>query len=71
MLNNPDPNLKPIVDEYRKHLQIAGAEIVENQQLSKNTQKNLKKPFLDPDFYTQMVHKYFDEELAKIQKKES
>ncbi|NGX62862.1 MAG: Iron-sulfur flavoprotein [Candidatus Anoxychlamydiales bacterium] len=65
LLNTPDPNLKPIINEYKKNLQIAGAEIVENQTLSENTKKSLKKPFLDPDLYTQLVHEHFDKELRK------
>lgn len=47
LLSNPDPNLIPIIDEYKK---------------------NLKKPFLDPDFYSQLVHKYFDENIKNLDK---
>lgn len=57
--------LKPVISKYKKLLQKAGKEIVENQRLSKETRLKLEKPFMSDDRYIAGANEYFDDLLLK------
>lgn len=57
--------LKPVISKYKKLLQKAGKEIVENQRLSKETRLKLEKPFMSDDRYIEGANEYFDDLLLK------
>ncbi len=57
--------LKPVISKYKKLLQKAGKEIVENQRLSKETRLKLEKPLISDDRYIAGANEYFDDLLLK------
>jgi len=58
--------LIPVLSGYRKLLQKAGREIVENQTLSESTKEALAKPLISPQMYVQEANKSMDKALAAI-----
>ncbi|MGD2095067.1 MAG: flavodoxin family protein [Phycisphaerales bacterium] len=56
--------LKPIIHRYKKLLQTAGREIVENQQLSAETRTKLEKPLISDERYITSANEYFDKMLS-------
>jgi multimeric flavodoxin WrbA len=54
--------LKPLLGKYKKMLQYAGKEIVENQRLSEKTIKELEKEIVPPSLYI----KFGNEEMDKM-----
>ncbi len=58
--------LKPVINKYKKLLQRAGMEIVENQRLSEETRLNLEKPLIPDEQYITAANEHFDVLLAKV-----
>lgn len=56
--------LKPVIRKYKKLLQKAGKEIVENQRLSKETRSKLEKPLIPEERYIAEANEYFDKLLS-------
>lgn len=56
--------LKPLISKYKKLLQKAGKEIVENQRLSEGTRSKLEKPLIPEERYIAEANKYFDKLLS-------
>jgi len=57
--------LKPVIRKYKKLLQKAGKEIVENQQLSEGTRSKLEEPLISEERYIAGANEYFDDLLLK------
>ena len=57
--------LKPVISKYKKLLQKAGKEIVENQRLSKETRLKLEKPLIPEERYIAEANEYFDKLLSR------
>lgn len=60
--------LKPIIWKYNRLLRQAGQEVVEKGRLSDELKEQLEKPLVDAKQYTSAANKFFDAELAKINK---
>ncbi len=58
--------LKPVISRYKKLLQRAGMEIVENQRLSEETRMKLEKPLIPDEQYITAANEHFDVLLAKV-----
>ncbi|MFB0552647.1 MAG: flavodoxin family protein [Phycisphaerae bacterium] len=56
--------LKPVIRKYKKLLQKAGKEIVENQRLSEGTRSKLEKPLIPEERYIAEANEYFDKILS-------
>jgi multimeric flavodoxin WrbA len=56
--------LKPIIHRYKKLLQKAGREIVENQRLSAETKTKLEKPLISEERYIAAANEHFDKMLS-------
>lgn len=56
--------LKPVIRKYKKLLQKAGKEIVENQRLSEGTRSKLEKPLIPEERYIAEANEYFDKLLS-------
>ncbi len=56
--------LKPLIRKYKKLLQRAGREIVENGRLSNETRSKLEEPIISADSYIAAANKYFDKILS-------
>lgn len=67
MLEVNSPQLKPVIENYKKLLRKAGREVVENGKLSAGTRTELEKPFIDHDEYVNIVNKYWDDALGKLE----
>ena len=57
--------LKPVISKYKKLLQKAGKEIVENQRLSKETRSKLEEPLIPEERYIAGANEYFDKILSR------
>ena len=53
--------VKPFVSAYKKLLEKAGMELVQNHSLSNETQKKLQKPIVPPKQYIKGLNKRFDQ----------
>ena len=58
--------LKPIINNYKELLQIAGMEIVEKQRLSGETRQKLEKPLISDEQYIAAANERFDALLAEV-----
>ena len=58
--------LKPIINNYKELLQIAGMEIVEKQRLSEETRQKLEKPLISDEQYIAAANERFDALLAEV-----
>ena len=61
--------LKPLVWKYKKLLEKAGKEVVQNMRLSEKTRVELEKPLIPHDMYIKGANKGWDRQLQKIGKK--
>lgn len=67
-----NPVLKPMIDEYKGLLRIAGAEIAKDSKLSEQTVAELEKQLIPTDFYNVQVNMIWESLMAKAgEKKES
>jgi multimeric flavodoxin WrbA len=58
--------LKPLIHKYKKLVESAGREIVENRQLSSETMTSLQKPLIPEDSYIAGANQQIDKLLAAI-----
>jgi len=58
--------LKPLVHKYKKLLEAAGREIVENRRLSEETMADLQKPFVPEQLYIAQANQQIDKILAAL-----
>ena len=65
LLKQSDPQLVPIIDNYKDVLRKAGREVVEQSRLSDETIEELKKPLLPYDKYITTANEFFDKILKK------
>jgi multimeric flavodoxin WrbA len=65
MLQNAPQILKPVIDNYKELLVIAGIEIVEKLRLSGETRLKLEKPLISDEQYIVSVNEHFDMLLAE------
>lgn len=63
ILNVKNPFLNVIIGQYKKLLQKAGKEVVENLTLSEETKKELEKPIIPYDKYIEEANKSWDKKL--------
>ncbi len=56
--------LKPVIRKYKKLLQKAGKEIVENERLSEGTRSKLEEPLIPEERYIAEANEYFDKLLS-------
>jgi len=56
--------VKPFITSYKKLLQKAGMELVQQQLLSEEIQKKLQKPIVPPKQYIKGLNKRFDQVLS-------
>jgi multimeric flavodoxin WrbA len=70
LLTVPSPDLKPLVEGYKKLLGAAGREVVEHRRLSPETAARLERPLLaSADFvdeYMRMANQRCDQILSKL-----
>jgi multimeric flavodoxin WrbA len=67
LLNNIENTpLEPLVNSYKKIVEKAGREVVDNLALSDDTKAALDKPLIPYDFYIGEANKYWDNRLAKL-----
>jgi multimeric flavodoxin WrbA len=61
-LGLPDPGtgLGPMIEDYKKLLRIAGAEMAEKRELSEETSAALNRQWLPTDLYNQQVNRLWD-----------
>ena len=60
ILKDPPFILKLAILRYKRQLQAAGREIVENGSLSKQTREKLEKPLVSDERYISSANQYFD-----------
>jgi len=58
--------LKPLIHKYRKLLETAGREIVQDRRLSQETMTNLQKPFVPEQLYISEANQQIDKILAAL-----
>ncbi len=56
--------LKPVIRKYKKLLQKAGKEIVENERLSEGTRSKLEEQLIPEERYIAEANEYFDKLLS-------
>ena len=66
ILKNAPLILKPVIHMYKKLLQKAGAEMVENGRLSEATTAELQRPLVPEDRYIAAANQHFDKLLAAL-----
>ncbi|MDD2890094.1 MAG: flavodoxin family protein [bacterium] len=69
ILRNKMLILAPFINSYKKYLQKAGKEIVENLKLSDETIAKLEKPIIPDEQYIKGANKSWDKTLARIKNK--
>lgn len=60
--------LKPLMDEYKRNVRKAGAEIVENMKISDETAEKLNRQLIPPEIYIAEANKYWDGRIAHYKK---
>ena len=60
--------LKPLTLKYKKLLEKAGQEAVTAGRISEDLQKKLNRPIVSKDQYIKNANKYWDKQLAKLEK---
>lgn len=58
--------LKPLVWKYKKLLEKAGREVVQDMGLSEKTRAELEKPIIPHDLYIKGANKEWDRQLAQL-----
>jgi multimeric flavodoxin WrbA len=58
--------LRPVINNYKRLLEIAGMEIVGKQRLSDETRQKLEKPLISDEQYIAAANERFDALLAKV-----
>ncbi|MFX0069097.1 MAG: flavodoxin family protein, partial [Candidatus Hodarchaeota archaeon] len=65
ILKSRNPELEPLVEEYKKNLRIAGKELAENLELSKATIERLEAPIMPHDLYVKVLNDAWDRYFSK------
>jgi len=71
MFREPTMRESPFVQPYLELLRKAGREVVEQGRISDETTAALEHPLVPDEMYINASNKYWDTELAKIEKKNS
>ena len=66
LLANPAEELRPLIDGYLQLLQGAGREIVTNNRLSEETEKQLRQNLVPEEIYLQQINGFFDGFLKNL-----
>jgi hypothetical protein len=61
--------LGPLIEDYKAKVRTAAKEVVENLEISKETQTSLDRQFIPDEIYIQEANKYWDSRIAHYEKK--
>jgi hypothetical protein len=67
LLTNPAQDLRPIVDNYQSLMKNSGKEIVTDNRLSEETEKQLEQNLIPEDVYLQQFNGFVDSFLNDLQ----